>query len=380
MIDKYDSFSAFSKDIFSYLLSNQTIALSLIGILILYFGYYSTRYQPIRTERLHLYLSGFQFLSTYFILQMLIIYFFLGYLTPLNLVYLSSLFFLFMLLIYIFSKIKYSTKTLVLKVLITIVLIYTVPKLLWDYISQLEDISWIVFILILYQATIVIKSNSVKELINHNSYDYKDFYSKIKEMNLFMYSVFSYPLRVSQSVFFNVIFGKDKKQHAKKSSTEPLEKNEAQNVDLELEIVSDRLKSTYSPEQLKIAGMNIQTSILEVETWFNSLLILIFIYIVLTYSKISVVIGLILFIYLFFALTSIAIEHSIYRNGFLLIEVVPKIGEPFKCRLMELDGKLIKVLLRGESASKKFNPIEYYPINEVSKIRYISMGEMLDEF
>jgi hypothetical protein len=222
----------------------------------------------------------------------------------------------------------------------------------------------------------VIKSNSIKELINHNSYNYKDFYSKIKEMNLFMYPVFLYPLRISQSVFFNVIFGKYKKEHIKKSTTESSEKNEAPNEDQEFEIVSDRLKSIYSPEQLKIAGMNIQTSILEVETWFNSLLTLIFLYIVLTYFKISVVIGLILFIYLFFALTSIAIEHSIYRNGFLLIEVFPKIGESFKCRLMEIDGKLIKVLLRGESSNKKFNPVEYYPINEVSKIRYISMGEM----
>ncbi|HLB69552.1 MAG TPA: hypothetical protein VJJ51_00755 [Candidatus Methanoperedens sp.] len=95
---------------------------------------------------------------------------------------------------------------------------------------------------------------------------------------------------------------------------------------------------------------------------------------------ISVVIGIILFIYLFFALTSIAIERSIYRNGFFLIEVFPKIGDSFKCRLMELDGKLIKVLLRGKNANKKFNPVEYYPINEVSKIRYLSMGEMLDEF
>jgi len=380
VIDKYDSFSTFSTDIFGYLLSNQTIALSLIGILILYFGYYSTRYQPIRTERLHLYLSGFQFLSTYFILQMLIIYFFLEYVTPFNLVYLSSLFFLFILLIYIFGKIKYSTKTLVLKVLITIVLIYTFPKLLWNYISQLEDIGWIVFILILYQATMVIKSNSIKELINHNSYNYKDFYSKIKEMNLFMYPIFSYPLRISQSVFFNIIFGKDKKEHIQKSATESFETNEAPNEDQEFEIVSDRLKSTYSPAQLKIAGMNIQTSILEVETWFNSLLTLIFLYLVLTYFKISVIIGLILFTYLFFALTSIAIEHSIYRNGFLLIELFPKIGESFKCRLMEIDEKLIKVLLKGEIANKKFNPVEFYPINEVSKIRYISMGEMLDEF
>jgi hypothetical protein len=253
------------------------------------------------------------------------------------------------------------------------------PKLLWEHISQIQDINWILFILISYLSTMVITSNNVKGLINHNSYDYKEFYSKTCEMNLLSYPFFLYPLRKTQSHFFDVLFDKDKKYPLEKPADEPSENRESLSNTQVLEESSRLFKNTYLPEQLKIAGIKIQTSIAEAETWFNSLLILISLYIILTYAKLSLIVGLILFIQLFFALTSIAIEHSIYTNGFLLIKLFPKIGEPFSCKLMEMDGKLIKILLKWPNNNKKFNPVEYYSMSEISKIRYISMGEMLDE-
>ncbi len=379
MIDQYESFSALIKDVFDFLINNQTIAVSLIGLLILYFGFYSIRYQPIKTEKLHLYISGFQFLSTYFILQIIFIYLFLKYLTAYNLIYGITLLFLVTLLFYIFSIFRFSIITLISKLFATIIFFLYIPSIVSNYISQIENTNLIIFLLISYHATMVIRSNGAKEFINQNSYNYKDFYSK--KMNLLSYPIFLYPLRITQSFLYNVLFGKDKKETLEKSEMASAEEKHASSIVQDMEEgVSKILKYMYSPEQLKFAAMQIQTSIAETETWFNSFLILISLYVVLTYTKISLLVGLILFIQLFFALTSIAIEHSIYSNGFLLAKVFPKNGEPFICRLMELDGKLIKVLLRGESENKKFNPVEYYPLNEISKIRYISLGEMLNEF
>ncbi len=380
MIYQNESFPALIKDVFDFLFSNQTIAVSLIGLLILYFGFYSIRYQPIKTEKLHLYISGFQFLSTYFILQIVFMYLFLKYLTAYNLIYGITLIFLVTLLFYIFSIFRFSIITLISKLFVIIIFFLYVPSIVWAHISKVENINLILFLLISYHATMVIRSNGAKEFINQNSYNYKDFYSKTKQMNLLSYPVFLYPLRITQSFFYDVLFGKDKKESLEKSEIDSTEKKDDLSGAQDLEKSSKILKYIYSPEQLKFAGMQIQTSVAETETWFNSFLILISLYVVLTYTKISLIMGLILFIQLFFALTSIAIEHSIYTNGFLLVKVFPKNGESFICRLMEMNGKMIKVLSRGESENKKFNPVEYYPLNEISKIRYISLGEMLNEF
>lgn len=349
MTNNYDSFLTFVDHVSSFLLSNQTFTLSLIGILILYFGYFSNRYQPIRTDKLQLYISGFQFITTYFIVQIFIMYFILKYLTVFYLIYGASLILFVGLIYYFVSKVRFSRWSLILKIVITIILLYYVPTLLKNYISQIEDINWILFFLISYLSTMVIISNNVKGLINQNSYDYKEFYSKICEMNPLNYPIFSYPFRITHEINIQIFDS------------------------------SRILEQIYSPEQLKIAGINIQKSIVETETWFNSLLILISFYVILT-TELSLILGLILFIQLFFALTSIAIEHSIYTNGFLLVKVFPKNGQSFICRLMEINGKLIKVLTRGKGENLKFNPVEYYPMDEISKIRFISMREMLNEF
>ncbi|HIH36534.1 MAG TPA: hypothetical protein HA232_01335 [Methanocellales archaeon] len=126
--------------------------------------------------------------------------------------------------------------------------------------------------------------------------------------------------------------------------------------------------------------MNIQNQILQSETWLNSLLILLFFYVNFTYDKISVAFGLLLTIYLFFALTEIALEFSIYDSGFFLVKLFPKVGEPFMCRLMKLDENFAKVLLRGREVGENFNPVEQHQVSEIHKIRCLSMGEMLDEF
>lgn len=378
MINLNDSFSAFISDIVNFLISNQAISVSLIGLLILYFGFYSVRYQPIKTEKLHLYISGFQFLLTYFMLQIFLIYLFLKYLSPYNLICGIILIFLFALLFYILSSFRITLIILISKLIIIILFFLYVPSIVWNNVSQIENINWILFILISYHATMVIISNGTKELINHNSYNYKDFYSKTKKMVLLSYPIYLYPLRITQNFFYNVLFDGDKYEH-KGESKEALTEKEALGTAQDLEDISKKSGNVFSKEQLKFAGLRIQTSIAETETWFNSFLILISLFVVFTYTKISLIMGLLLFIQLFLALTCIAIEHSIYKNGFLLIKVFPRIGESFSCRLMEMDGKMIKVLLKGERENEKFNPVEYYPMNEISKIRFISMEEMFDE-
>lgn len=360
MLKEYDSFSAFATEAFYYILGDKTITLSLIGILILYFGYFSSRSMPIRTERLRLYLSGFQFLSTYFILQIFFLYYISKYLTPVNLISLLSLIFLFIPFYYIFHKIQDSISTLIFKLVAVILFLYIVPKLIWEHISQIEYLNWILFFLIWYHASMVIQSKNIKEFQNDNSYDYKDFYSKISQMNILQYPFFLHPLKMVQRKGFEIFFNQ-KEDAIKKENVDA-------NITL-LEILAPILK---------IFGVIFQTATLQTEIWINSLLTLIFVYMIIIYSKISLIMGLFLSIYLFFALTSIAIEYSISTNGFVLIKVFPKIGKPFRCRLMEMDEKQIKVLLKGESADK-FNPLEHYPINEISKIRYVSFSEMIDE-
>lgn len=368
LIDGYNDFSDFSIFILKYLSSSQPVLVSLFGILILYFGYYSNFYKPIRTQNLQLYLSGFQFISFYLIVQMIIVYFIAKYLPFLNLIYWLLLFILFISIfsILILKKIRFGKWTFFIYLFILIIFIKFVPNILWNYILQFEYVKWIVITLILYHATTVIKSCGFKELINQNSYDYKEFFEKTSKMGFYQYSIFSYFIRIAQEVWFTIFFGKTNKNKVEKK--------------IPLEIASDIIKTIISERQFKSAGIELQKMMFQLETWFNSLIVLILMFIIFTYSDMSVTIGVLLLIYLFFALTSISIEYSIYNHGFLLIKIFLKNGESFNCRLMEMDGKLIKLLRRGRSENREFNPIEYYGINEVSKIRYISMGEMLDEF
>lgn len=383
MISIYDNFPTFTTDVFNYLLKSPEVALPLVGFLFLYFGYYSTRYKPIRTEKLYLYLSGFNFLSMYIGLQIFVLYVlhillsksFHIRITPLEVIRFLLLLLLFNLLIYVLCKIKHTGK---LKIVILIAFL-CIGFVIWRYISELGDINkWILYFLILYHATMVIVAVNSKEGINRNSYADKDFYLKTAEMKLSCCSILSYFLRVSQRWWFDIFFSENKTNNDKKEVSEKSEiKFSEKNDNLTLfQIFKQRL----SPREWKESGIRLQSRVSQSETWFNSLLILTFIYVTLTYTEISLAFGLVLTAYLFFALTGIAIEYSIYTNGFLLIEVFPKLGEPFRCRLIEMNEKLITVLRKGDKENKEFNPLEHYPLTEISKIRYVSMGEMLDEF
>lgn len=362
---------------------SQAVLISLFGILILYFGYHSNIYKPIKTQKLQLYFSGFGFISTYLLVQMIFVYFISKYIPLLNLIYWLLLIILFITIFYVFDKIRYGIKTSISKILILIISIYAVPGTLWNYISLSEDIKWLVLSLSLYHATMVIRSCIVKEHINQNSYDYKEFYFKTGEMALYQYSIFSYLLRVAQKMWFDVFFGKIAKNEEvkqEKSDTKfPVPNKELDSHDL-FDTAFDIVKKLIPVRQWKFIGMTQQSMMLQIETWFNSLIILIFTYILFTYNEISAIWGSLLFIYLFFALTSIAVEFSIYNNGFLLVEVFLKNGESFKCRLMEMNKELVTVLLKGKTVERDFNPVEHYPMKEISKIRNVSMGEMLDEF
>lgn len=362
LIDGYNNFSDFTIFILKYLSRSQPVLVSLFGILILYFGYYSNFYKPIRTQNLQLYLSGFQFISRYIIVQMIIVYFISKYLPFLNLIYWLLLFILFTLIFYILIKIRFGKWALIIRILILILVIKFAPNILWNYISHFEYINWIVIALIFYHATMVLKSCGLKELINQNSYDYKEFYEKCGKMGLYQYSIFSYFIRSAQDVWFTIFFCNN---NVKENSP--------------MYISSDLIKTIIPDRQFKSAGIEHQKMMFQLETWFNSLIVLILMFILFTYAEMTVTIGLLLLIYLFFALTSISLEYSIYNHGFLLIKVFLKNGESFNCRLMEMDEKVIKLLLKGRSENREFNPVEYYPMSEISKIRNISMGEMLDE-
>ncbi len=383
LIDRYNNFSEFAIDILKFLSGSQAVLISLVGILILYFGYHSNIHKPIKTQKLQLYFSGLGFISTYLVVQMIVVYFISKNIPLLNLVYWLLLIILFIAIFFILDKIRLGKKTMIFKILILILFFYFVPSTLWNYISLSEDIKWIVFFLSLYHATMVITSCFAKEIINQNSYDYKEFYFKTSRMALYQYSIFSYLLRSAQEIWFDVFFGKIAENHEEKqveSDSKSLMPNkELDNNDL-FDKIFDIAKKLIPMRQWKFIGMTYQSIMLQTETWFNSLILLIFMYIIFSYNEISATWGLLMFIYIFFALTSIAIEYSIYNNGFLLVEVFLKNGESFKCRLMEMNKELVTILLKGEIVKRDFNPVEYYPIKEISKIRNVSMGEMLDDF
>lgn len=389
MISIYDNFPTFATNVFNYLLKSPEVMLLLIGVFILYFGYYSTRYKPIRTEKLHLYLSGFKFLSMYigiqifclYVLRILLPKYFHISITPLAVTCVLLLLLLFILFIYVLGKIKCRG---VLKLVITIgffAFLYIFRSAIWNYMLGLENIKWITYFLILYHATMVIIAVDFKKDINRNSYAYEDFYSKVTKMNLLSGSIFSYFVREAQRDWFDKFFSKNKTNNDKKEVSEESEiKSSEKNDNIALfQVFKQTLRQKLSSRQWKEFGLKLQSLVSQSETWFNSLLILAFIYVTFTYAGVSLAFGLVLMAYLFFALTRVAIEYSIYTNGFLLIKVFPKVGKPFKCRLMELNEKLITVVRKGKKENKDFNPLEHYPLTEISKIRYISRGEMLDE-
>ncbi|MFO7966269.1 MAG: hypothetical protein R6U44_01550 [Archaeoglobaceae archaeon] len=352
----YSNFSTLIMDFFNYLLTKPEYAIPIIGGLIIYFGYYSTVHTPERTNRLLLYFHGFHFLIGYIGFQLFILYILLEYfsITPSKIFYWLLILLLFSLLTIIIPKIKINPFLR----LLTVVLFLLTAIFIQEKILNLLDFKLIAFILIFYHSTAVISSKGTKESLNQNSYDYKEFYSKTAKMRVSEYSVFSYLLRLVQRTWYEIFFNNDNSA-------------EETNEDPSKQVVK---------RSLGYFGMRIQHLILQSETWFNSLLILLFFYSLFNYEKISWEVGLFLTTVLFIALTCVAIEYSLYSNGFHLIELFPKDSEPFRCRLMRLDEKMIRVLIKKERSGTEYNPIERYPIEEVSKIRNVSMGEMLDEF
>ncbi len=314
LIDQYDNFSEFAIDIIKFLSSSQAVIISLIGILILYFGYYSNIYKPIKTQKIQVYFSGFGFISTYLIVQMIFVYFISKNIPLLNLVYWLLLIVLFISIFYILDKIRLGNKTMISKILILIIFFYFVPSTLWNYISLSEDIKWIVLFLSLYHATMVIRSNFAKEIINQNSYDYKEFYFKTSKMALNQYSLFSYLLRKAQETWFDAFFGKIAENHEEKreeSDNKSLIPNkESDNKDF-FDKAFYIAKKLIPIRQWRFIGLTYQSIMLQTETWFNSLILLILMYIIFSYNEISATWGLLMFIYIFFALTSVAVEFSI---------------------------------------------------------------------
>ena len=356
----FENFKILVMSIINYFLQDPKIVIFLIGILFVYFGYYSTRYKPIRTEKLHLYLSGFQFIAIYIFIPLIFIYILLDLLTPINLVYFTIVYIIFIVIIFIFTFI--NTKRykfyIILKMFILAIFFWKIPNIVYNNIISKLNINWIVSIMIFYHATMIIKSTTFKEKMNQNSYDYADFYKMISKMNILNDSVFLYPIRLSQRLYFDIFF----------------RNNKDNNIESKFFSVTKEFSKIW-----KFIGIKLQNRFLQIETWINSFSVLIFFYIIYTYDGISTILKFLLSIYLFFALTSVAIEKSINDNGFLLVEVYPKNEEPFRCRLIEMNKNFIKVILKGDKIGLTFNPIEIYPVTEISKIRFVSMEEMLDE-
>jgi len=356
LIDVNTTFMAFNMSVFDYFSNNQTITITLIGILFLYFGYYSSLFQPVRTDKLDLYLSGFDFLTQYFIVQLVILYLFSEYLKSSNIVSGFLIFFIYAILYFIFSKISYKIllKIIVL-VIVSGIVVYFIPKLM-EYFLQNDYMNLIVNLFGLYYASFVIKSAKIKTTLNSYSYDYKDFFLKISKMKLTQYPILICPLRILQRNFFNSMLNRGEGD------------------------IYNRIISNFIPEHLfKIIGITYQKMIFKFETWFNSLIIFIFMYVLLSDENISLFWGLMIFIILFLSLTYVAREHSIYSEGFLLVEVSTKKNETFKCRLMKMDGKLITIIHDGSKINEEFNPIEYYPMDEIHKVKQISLLEMIDD-
>lgn len=356
MIDVNTTFMAFNMSVFDYLSNNQTITITLIGILFLYFGYYSSLFQPIRTDKLDLYLSGFDFLTQYFIIQLVILYLFSEYLKSSNIVLWFLIIFIYAILYFIFSKISHKIllKIIVL-VIVTVIVVSFFPKLM-EYFSQTNCMNLIVYLFGLYYASFVIKSAKMKMSFNNNSYDYKDFFSKISGMKLTQYPILICPLRILQRNFFNSMLNRG------------------------VDDIYNKMVSNFIPEDLfNIIGLIYQKTIFQFETWLNSLILFFFMYVLLSDENISLFWGFIIFIILFLSLTYVAREHSIYSDGFLLIEVNTKRNKTLKCRLMKMDEKSITIIHDGKKMNEKFNLIEYYPMDEIHKIKNISLSEMIDD-
>ncbi|HIH36533.1 MAG TPA: hypothetical protein HA232_01330 [Methanocellales archaeon] len=217
---------------FDYLLKRPEIALPLIAVLILYFGYHSNAYKPVRrTEKLNLYFSGFVFLAAYVGIQAIIVYIASRWIpiTPLKVVYWLSLLFFVSVIFYGLRKLEGVKSRRLRKCVLLVILavffscFFKIPQsIVWNYLSEIESswIKWCFIFLSIYHASMVLRSAIVKGKVNHISYDYKDFYFGTTEMNVFQYPVFSYLLRLVQKIWYEILLGGDTSSNDKKEPSE----------------------------------------------------------------------------------------------------------------------------------------------------------------